>query len=91
MDYILNPIYLIIYFALNEDFLTKRKRNYAHFFINLFLALFITFLGFIYNDFIIIYCCGLERDTYQEVSERGALIDKNANEFLAMYELEEGE
>jgi len=91
MDYILNPIYLIIYFALNEDFLTKRKRNYAHFFINLFLALFITFLGFIYNDFIIIYCCGLERDTYQEVSKRGALIDKNANEFLAMYELEEGE
>ena len=91
MDYILNPIYLIIYFALNEDFLTKRKRNYAHFFINLFLALFITFLGFIYNDFIIIYCFGLERDTYQEVSKRGALIDKNANEFLAMYELEEGE
>ena len=91
MDYILNPIYLIIYFALNEDFLTKRKRNYAHFFINLFLALFITFLGFIYNDFIIIYCCGLERDTYQEVSKRGSLIDKNANEFLAMYELEEGE
>ena len=81
MDYILNPIYLIIYFALNEDFLTKRKRNYVHFFINLFLALFITFLGFIYNDFIIIYCCGLERDTYQEVSERGALIDKNVNEF----------
>ena len=91
MDYILNPIYLIIYFALNVDFLTKRKRNYAHFFINLFLALFITFLGFIYNDFIIIYFCGLERDTYQEVSERGALIDKNTNEFLAMYELEEGE
>ena len=91
MDYILNQIYLIIYFALNEDFLSKRKRNYAHFFINLFLALFITFLGFIYNDFIIIYFCGLERDTYQEVSERGALIDKNTNEFLAMYELEEGE
>ena len=55
------------------------------------MALFITFLGFIYNDFIIIYCFGLERDTYQEVSKRGALIDKNANEFLAMYELEEGE
>ena len=27
MDYILNPVYLTIYFALNEDFLTKGKRN----------------------------------------------------------------
>ena len=91
IDYILNPIYLTIYFAINEDFLTKRKKNYAHFFINLFLGLFIIFLCLIYNEFIIIYCCGLERDTYLEVSERGTLIDKNINEFFELYDLEEDE
>ena len=91
IDYILNPIYLTIYFAINEDFLTKRKKNYAHFFINLFLALFIIFFCLIYNEFIIIYFCGLERDTYLEVSERGTLIDKNINEFFELYDLEEDE
>ena len=74
LDYILNPIYLTIYFALNEDFLKKGKRNYAHFFINFFLALFITFLGFIYNEFIIIFYCGLEKDTYQEISKRATTV-----------------
>ena len=91
IDYILNPIYLTIYFAINEDFLTKRKKNYAHFFINFFLALFIIFFCLIYNEFIIIYYCGLERDTYLEISNRGNLIDKNINEFFELYDLEEDE
>ena len=91
IDYLLNPIYLIIYFALNEDFLINGKRKYAHFFINLFLALIITLLGFIYNEFIIIFCCGLEKDTYQEVSNRASLNEEkeNAKEFFALYDLEE--
>ena len=91
IDYLLNPIYLIIYFALNEDFLINGKRKYAHFFINLFLALIITLLGFIYNEFIIIFCCGLEKDTYQEVSNRASLNEEkeNAKDVFALYDLEE--
>jgi len=91
IDYVLNPLYLTIYFAINEDFLTKRKKNYAYFFINFFLAFFIIFFCLIYNEFIIIYYCGLERDTYLEVSNRGNLIDKNIYEFFELDDLEEDE
>ena len=55
------------------------------------MALIITLLGFIYNEFIIIFCCGLEKDTYQEVSNRASLNEEkeNAKEFFALYDLEE--
>ena len=31
----------------------------------------------IYNDFIVLYFCGLEHDTYLEVSRRSTAIDEN--------------
>ena len=89
LDYILNPIYLIIYFALKEDFFIKGKRNYAHFFINLFLALIITFLGFIYNEFIILFCWGLEKDTHREISKRATIVKKD--DMISLNDLWEGE
>ena len=91
MDYILNPVYLTIYFALNEDFLTKGKRNYAHFFINLFLALIMTFFGLIYNEFIIIFFFRLEKDTHQEVSRRASLVELEEKELISLEDLGEDE
>jgi hypothetical protein len=91
MDYILNPVYLTIYFALNEDFLTKGKRNYAHFFINLFLALIMTFFGLIYNEFIIIFFFRLEKDTHQEVSRRASLVQLEEKELISLDDLGEDE
>ena len=91
MDYILNPVYLTIYFALNEDFLTKGKRNYAHFFINLFLALIMTFFGLIYNEFIIIFFFRLEKDTHQEVCRRASLVELEEKELISLDDLGEDE
>ena len=76
LDYILNPIYLTIYFATNDDFITKGKRNYVYFFINFFIALIITLLGFIFNEFIIIFYFGLEKETHQEISRRASSINE---------------
>ena len=71
LDYILNPIYISIYFALGKDFMKKGKRNYAHFFINLIISLIISFLGLVYNEFLILYFCNLDKDTHIQVSSRG--------------------
>ena len=55
LDYILNPIYISIEFALGEDFMYKNKRNYAYFFINLIISLIISFFSLVYNEFLILY------------------------------------
>ena len=71
-DYILNPIYISIYFALGKELMKKGKRNYAHFFINLIISLIISFLGLVYNEFLILFFCNLDKDTHIQVSRRSS-------------------
>ena len=73
LDYILNPIYLILFFILEEDFIKKGKRDYAYFIINLILSIIISFFGCVYNEFIILFFCNLEKDTFRQISERADL------------------
>ena len=75
-DYILNPIYISIYFALGKELMKKGKRNYAHFFINLIISLIISFLGLVYNEFLILFFCNLDKDTHLQISRRCS-IDEN--------------
>ena len=70
LDYILNPIYMSIDFALKEDFISKGKRNYVYFFINLIISLIISFLGLVYNEFLILFFCNLDIDTHLQISRR---------------------
>ena len=32
-----------------------------------------TFCGGVYNDFLILFCCGLERDTYKQITARSII------------------
>ena len=70
MDYILNPFYLIYYFTTDQDFKTDGEKNYGYFIINLIIAVIITFRGGVYNEFVILFCYGLDRDTHSEVTKR---------------------
>ena len=70
VEYILNPIYFIIDFALGEDFLTSGKRNYAYFIINLIIGIIISFSNLIFNEFLILFFCDLDKDTHLEISKR---------------------
>ena len=70
LDYIFNPIYMIIDFSFEDDFIIKGNKDYTYFLINLFLALIISFFGCVYNEFIILFCCSLDKDTYKQVSIR---------------------
>ena len=45
--------------------------NYCVFYvINIFCLIIMTFCSCVYNDFIVLYCCGLEHDTYGEIIKR---------------------
>ena len=70
LDYILNPFYLIFYFLSGRDFKSNGKRNVAYFVINLIISVIITLCGGIYNEFLILFCFGLERDTHSQVTNR---------------------
>ena len=87
LDYILNPIFLIIDFSLGQDFIVKGERNYIYFIINLILAVIITFFGFVYNEFIILFCCDLEIDTHQQVSNRASIVEDNEEEVYDMQDI----
>ena len=48
----------------------KDIKFWAYFGIIIFCLTIISFFSLVYNDFIILYCCGLERNTYREITRR---------------------
>ena len=69
-DYILNPLYLIYYFGALNDFKKNGKLGIVYFVLNIIISLIISFFGCVYNEFIILFCCGLEHDTHDQISKR---------------------
>ena len=85
-SYFLNFAFIIYYFIAEIDFITDGKSNYLYFFVSLALSLLIEFFGLIYNEFFILSCCNLSKDTHEGISRRAisALIElythKNDND-----------
>ena len=69
-NYFLNPFFMIYDYTSGGDYTIKGEQNFLYFFINLILSIVISFTGFVYNEFIVLFCCGLEHDTYKQISER---------------------
>ena len=60
---------------LYNTFNNKRKDEYSngfwiYFSIVVFCLFIISFFSLVYNDFIILYCCGLEYNTHKEINKR---------------------
>lgn len=77
--YLLNPIYITYYFIYGNDFLSDGEKNYGFFFINLVLSIIVDFFSFMYNEFFILNCCGMNKDTHHEITKRA--ISKELEEF----------
>ena len=75
-DYFMNPLYLIYYFAMGKDFLNEGERDIIYFIVNLITSIIISFCGCIYNEFIVLYFCGLETNTHKQISERSDNLTK---------------
>ena len=78
-DYLLNPIYLIYYFGAQKDFMKNKELDIAYFILNIIISLIISFFGCIYNEFIILFFCDLERDTHDQISKRAEIKIKDAS------------
>ena len=53
-------------------FFEKNENNSLYYFLpSLICTIIIVLCGCVYNDFIILYFCGLEKDTYLEITKRG--------------------
>ena len=71
-DYFLNPIYLIINYS-EKDFVSNEKRNFFYFILNFVLSVITSFSGSVYNEIIILFFCGLEKNTHNQISQRANL------------------
>ena len=48
----------------------KGEQSIAYFLVNEFMSFIITFLGFVYNEYIILFCFNLEHDTNYGIHKR---------------------
>ena len=68
-EYFLNPLFNIYYFMDENDF----HKNVTYFIICEILNITIEFIFYVHNEYIILYCCGLEYDTQDEIFNRSKL------------------
>ena len=81
-DYFLNPIYFTINY-LDGDFVSGGEQNLSYFLLYLILSLIISVCGCIYNEIFIVFLCGLESDTHNQVAFRSDLnYSKNFYEMI---------
>ena len=75
--YILNPFLYIYYYIHEDEFTSNGEKNFLYFFINVILAIIISFLGCVYNEFLVLSCYQLNYETYSEISLRADDEDNN--------------
>jgi len=76
---ILDPFILLYYFILFKE---KKVNDYVYFILIIICLIIAAICSLIYNDFIILYCCEMERNTYLEINNRlySDLFDEIINE-----------
>jgi hypothetical protein len=67
-------IFYFIYDSIKEDSKEKKINTY-YFWINIVLQLIIVFFNLIYNEFLVLYICNMNINTYIEISKRGKEIE----------------
>ena len=86
IDYLMGPIFNIYYFIDKNDF----QNDYFFFFASELLSLIIVFFGCVYNEYIILFCFGLEHNTKDEITER-AMFNDNISDYSLSENLDEEE
>ena len=78
-DTFIDPLYIIYYYFIKNDFKINESKNAYFFIINLVLSIIIVFCGLIYNEIIILLCYNLQVDTYIDISNRADYHDLISN------------
>jgi len=66
VDYLMNPFINIFSFFLTTDF----YHNFAYIIIIEIMSIVMSFFGCVFNEYIVLYCCGLELETQDEIADR---------------------
>ena len=77
-DYFMNQFFNIYYFIFENDF----NNNYAYFFISEILCIITNFFCCIYNEYVILFLCGLEYDTKEQIIERSQSVENNSTSVI---------
>ena len=77
-------VYIFIYIIKYEEF---SKENNVFNIINIICLFIMVFCALVYNEFLIIYCCGFEYNTFIEINKRS--LTKKTLEITSMAELTE--
>ena len=67
---------MIYNFISGNDFIIGGSENLFYFLINLILSCIISITGLVYNEFIVLFFCGLERNTYKEITKRSKIVNE---------------
>ena len=71
-DAFLDPLLICYYYFFSQDFYIEDQQNIFYFIANLILSIIVVFCVGVYNDFLVLYCCGLEHHTHYEISRRAS-------------------
>ena len=71
IEYLLNPLFNIYFFVMKLDF----NNNYASFFLSEVICIIISFFGCVYNEYIILSCFNLDKETDYAIKERAKNIE----------------
>ena len=85
-NYFLNPIIMIYNYIFGSDFIIRGNKNLFYFLINLILSFIISITGLVYNEFIVLFFCGLELNTYKQITRRAESLN---NEIIELRNMED--
>ena len=69
IDFFLNPFINIFFFFIENEFF----KNGVYFGVTEVLCCIMSFFGCVFNEYIVLYCCGLERETQDEIADRAQI------------------
>jgi len=75
-DSIKDPLLLIYHLFLNDN--ENIRFGSFFFWINFLISLIVIFFSFVFNEFLILYFCHLEHETYPEIRKRGSILEESS-------------
>ena len=76
IDVIFHPILIIIYFYKNDFKIRDKKQRIIYFIFNLIISIVMVISCCIYNELLVLFCCGLEYNTHREISNRASFSEE---------------
>ena len=80
-SYFLSSPFIIYHYVMGNDFINDGEKNTFYFIISLVFSVLIDIFGLIYNEFFILKCFGLSKETYDGISIRARESQTELNDF----------